>query len=584
MEIRKFKSLDFNFIRNLNLPKYINMKKIYQLDRFQNQKSAFSALLLKLCLATVFVLSLMPLSAKAQQVYTVVEGTYQVDLQGVSPFATIAKNQRSQYLYIGDYLQNLDAPAGYITAVALKITQIALPSGIKPENLQLKMGLTSLTSLPESLIPNLPVHYSTASENIAGTGWYTFTLDTPLYWDGYSNIVMEFCRTNTLTGSSFEIEVDLGLINEYRSAGLHNNIENSNGCTLEGNTTISLPNRRLLPSMRITMTDPCTTNPAAGTVVVSEGNDYCAAPFTLSVINDSFQSGLSYQWQYSSNNGEDFVDIPGATFPELTTSQEFSTYYRRGIMCDALGAMIYPPALYVSGPGCLCNPTVTTVDATGITNVTFGSINNTSSSAPSFTDFRNESSNVHLLEMLELSARVTVATTAVYTKAWIDWNQDGIFSASEAYELGMVNSGTDVSSGAVATVIVPADALLGTTVMRVRTASVADMASLEPCGLTSNGESEDYSITVMPELGIHNSEILKSSIVVFASDKLINIRSTVENIKSIKILDISGRTLYNSQSSDKQTSIALPAIASQILVVEVTTESGFSVNRKVNLK
>ena len=561
------------------------MKEFYPVNPFQKTRRFLKTSSLKACYIAMILLLITPLAVKAQQINTILEGDQQISLQGVSPFSTAVKNQRSQYLYTGDLLQNLEISSGYITSVAVKVTNMPLPTTLQPENLQIKMGLTAMVTLPEDLIPDLPVHYSSAIESITATGWYTFNLTTPLYWDGYSNIVMEFCRTNVMSGASFEVEVYVGLTGEYRTSGLINNLENGNGCSLEGITSISLPNRRLLPSMRIGTFNPCESNPAPGTVIVSSGNNYCGEPFTLSVIDDSYASGLSYQWQYSFNNGTDFINIPGATAPTLTTSQSFSTYYRRGIMCDALEVMIYNGGIVVEGPGCFCNPTVTTVDATGITNVSIGSINSTSSSEPSYTDFRIQSTNVHLLETVELSARVSTTSLPVYTKAWIDWNHDGIFAANEAYELGVLNSGTDLSSGNIASFLVPADAMLGNTVMRVRTASVADMASLEPCGNTLNGESEDYTLSVMPELGIVDASVLKNSLVIFAANKSVNVRSTVQNIKSIKIFDISGRLLYVTELlNEKQISIPLSAIAPQILIVEAKMESGLTINKKVNLK
>ena len=84
-----------------------------------------------------------------------------------------------------------------------------------------------------------------------------------------------------------------------------------------------------------------------------------------------------------------------------------------------------------------------------------------------------------------------------------------------------------------ASIIVPTDAILGQSVMRVRSASVENMSALEPCGNTENGESEDYTVQVLPSLGVPNSAILKNSIVVFASDKSVNIKSTKYSGKKI---------------------------------------------------
>lgn len=560
------------------------MNKNYPPSRCEYDEVNKTNFLTKFKFAIVLLFFAFTASSYAQQVFTVVDGTFQATVQGVSPFATVVKSQRSQYLYTGDLLQNLNAPNGYITAVAIKITQLAAPSGVKPQNVQIKMGLTPLTVLPENFIADLPVHYSSAVENITTTGWYTFNLDTPFAWDGFSNIAIEFCRTNEITGSSFEIAVALGLIDEYRTVGMVSNATNSNGCMLEGNNVVSLPNRRLLPSMRFTMSNPCEMNPNAGTIVVSNSANYCSEPFTLAATGDSIESGLSFQWQ-SSTDGINYVNIAGATAPTLTTTQQFPTYYRRGIMCDELGVMIYPPALLVSGIGCLCNPTVSFQDATGITNVTFGTINKNSDSTPYYSDFRSTQTTVNRESAYTLSARVTSVTGSLFTKGWIDWNNDGVFSESESYNLGSISTGSDVPSGSNASIVVPANAALGLLTMRVRTAEAANISALDPCNNAANGETEDYSILIQPSLSLPGASILESSITVLSRDKSVQVRSTVEDIKGIKIYDISGRLLYTSNSdlNEKVLSIPVSKVSSQVLIVEIRTVSGYTLNRKVSL-
>ena len=87
-----------------------------------------------------------------------------------------------------------------------------------PENVSIKMQLTSDVVLGTELVENLPIYYSSAVESITTTGWHTFTLSTPLEWDGYSNIIVEICRSNTNFGTSFSVEstlynvLDLSLI------------------------------------------------------------------------------------------------------------------------------------------------------------------------------------------------------------------------------------------------------------------------------------------------------------------------------------------------------------------------------------
>ena len=322
----------------------------------QNQKNvslklstAYSKMLK---VAIVFALVFSCQTFKAQTVYTVVEGEQQTMVQGISPLATSINNQRSQYLYVGSSLVQQGATEGLISAIAIKITQVSPSENLYPTNLNIKLGATNLVELPTTMIPNLAVHYSASEEVITQNGWHTFNLQTPFSWDGSSNIIVEFCRTNELTGDGYEVEVYLGALGEYRTTGIYSDTENGNGCTLEGVTPITLPNRRLLPSMQMTMLNPCSGTPNPGTMQVSAGDNYCSAPFTITATDDSQQSGLSYQWQSNLYDNAQFVDIPGATAATLTTTQEFSTYYRRGVVCDESQSFVYPPAIYVDGSDC----------------------------------------------------------------------------------------------------------------------------------------------------------------------------------------------------------------------------------------
>ena len=184
------------------------MRDFYPQNRGQNTNShsKVAKSILNLWMIAALAIFLFPVALEAQVVYTVVEGTVNTSQQGPNPFATSVRNQRTQYLYVGEYLLGQNAPNGYITAIALKINTISVPSSVKPENLQIKMGLTNDIVLPATLVPNLPVHYSSAAENITSEGWHTFNLDNPFEWNGYGNIIIEICRTNVSLGSNFFVE------------------------------------------------------------------------------------------------------------------------------------------------------------------------------------------------------------------------------------------------------------------------------------------------------------------------------------------------------------------------------------------
>lgn len=77
---------------------------------------------------------------------------------------------------------------------------------------------------------------------------------------------------------------------------------------------------------------PCTGIPAPGNTVATPANVCSGQNFKLSLSNDPFVTGLTYQWQISSNNSA-WTDIPGANAKTFITSQNSAAYYRAKVAC-----------------------------------------------------------------------------------------------------------------------------------------------------------------------------------------------------------------------------------------------------------
>jgi hypothetical protein len=130
-----------------------------------------------------------------------------------------------------------------------------------------------------------------------------------------------------------------------------------------------------------------------------------------------------------------------------------------------------------------------------ITNVTFNTINNTSG---------DECATQHYGDYTGISTTVTTGTTYTlsvtfysegiwteHVRAWFDWNGNFAFEAGESFYLG---SGIDATL--TTNVLVPVDAVIGSTRLRVIEQYSTDPTS--PCDphATSYGETEDYTIIV----------------------------------------------------------------------------------------
>lgn len=134
-----------------------------------------------------------------------------------------------------------------------------------------------------------------------------------------------------------------------------------------------------------------------------------------------------------------------------------------------------------------------------ISNVTFADINN-SSSYSGYTNYIYDDpaivsiSSTHLLSVSRPND--AVFNTKCFWKVWIDYNQDGIFDDNSELVLNRVN---EANSLITENVIIPANALPGTTRMRVAMKySESGVTAPLPCeeGEYGLGELEDYAIII----------------------------------------------------------------------------------------
>ncbi len=134
---------------------------------------------------------------------------------------------------------------------------------------------------------------------------------------------------------------------------------------------------------------------------------------------------------------------------------------------------------------------------TAITQVNFNQIsNNSGGKTNAYEDYTNLSTVVQRGQTYNLSVNVdTDGNYTVYSKVWIDWNQDGDFAdAGEEYDLGSATNVVDgITSNAPLSIVIPVSASIGKTRMRV---SVKYNNYPTACETGFDGEVEDYTIIV----------------------------------------------------------------------------------------
>jgi len=145
-----------------------------------------------------------------------------------------------------------------------------------------------------------------------------------------------------------------------------------------------------------------------------------------------------------------------------------------------------------------CTPSVFSYNADiGISKVVFGQITNytkqASNTYSSFVNIPSLSTTVQLGLTYPLTVqRTSPASNKIIRTVYIDWNQDGIFSAAE--KVAVDSGSTSVSW--TPNIKIPTTAVIGATVMRIAVNTGASTNT--PCGPNSYGEFQDYRIYVRP--------------------------------------------------------------------------------------
>jgi len=140
-----------------------------------------------------------------------------------------------------------------------------------------------------------------------------------------------------------------------------------------------------------------------------------------------------------------------------------------------------------------CTAGSTSTSLEKISNVTFSNINNNSTSTGGYEDFSSVTGNVTQGLTYPFSASFTgTSYDSDQVIVWIDFNQDGDFT--DVGEQVLIT--TPAKSPWTGNITIPAGALTGTTKMRVRLHDSSLGPNLTPCGTSSYGQVEDYTINI----------------------------------------------------------------------------------------
>lgn len=307
-------------------------------------------------------------------------------------------------------------------------------------------------------------------------------------------------------------------------------------------------------------------------------------------------TGLSYQWQVSTNAEEDWTNlgtVQNSNIFQVANQTVASSY--RVIIADSENATSTVSATVNVGQNapsqCYCVSLISLScnDGDVITNVLFESIDNSSGCG----DIEGYISYVDVVDpavvrkgdAVGISVTVGDGYESESVGVWIDYNQNGIFETSEYTYVG---TGHDETLSA--TVNIPEMASVGETRMRVVVLALGaeDFSSEFSCGPNNNldvyGEIEDYLVDIQPALSTPGFNSSNFAMYPNPTTGVVNFKfenSTLVN--AINVYSLSGQLILNKQFSSfsDNYSIDMQKASTGVYIVKVETENGTQINRLI---
>ena len=255
----------------------------------------------------------------------------------------------------------------------------------------------------------------------------------------------------------------------------------------------------------------CSGTPTAGATAAS-ANPICpSVPTTLSLTGATMGTGLTYQWQ-SSTDGITYTNISGATSSSYVATQTANTYYQCVLTCSG-NSSTSTPLLVTTNTfiNCYCTSAALYTGDEEIWNVSIGTMNNSSTCATTggpgstLNLYSNYTTNVTppiLAATATYNLGVTIGMCGTYpynnmTKVFIDFNQNGLFT--DPGETVYASATATAGGGTInALVTIPSTASIGLTRMRIVNVETSSATSVNPCGTYGYGETEDYLVNIAP--------------------------------------------------------------------------------------
>ena len=260
----------------------------------------------------------------------------------------------------------------------------------------------------------------------------------------------------------------------------------------------------------------------------------------------------------SATLSQDEINAPG-TFSLALTNIEQLDLADYSITVTASAAELTASAnLTLSIVDTVCSAAGNLDFETATTAVVFNNINqrDRSTKTAPYTVFTSEYTDINRESSYDLSVRVhTDDDFEVATTVWIDWNQNCNFSdPGETYDLGTATAVFDEpTTNSPRAIVIPSDAALGTTTMRVSTRFVNTNPNFSACETGFDGEVEDYSVNVLESIAGYGDEFI--DLMAFPNPTFGSFTLKFQTNSSadfkVHIYDIRGRRIYSKEFKNR---------------------------------
>lgn len=245
-------------------------------------------------------------------------------------------------------------------------------------------------------------------------------------------------------------------------------------------------------SNSITITVNPSVVPAVAIAITAGSNPSNAgASVTFTATPTNGGAAPSYQWKVNGTNAG--TNSPTFTTTTLTNGQIVTCVMTSNATCAVpASATSNAITMTINGGVTYCTAGTTSTTYERITNVTMGSINNTSA-ASSYSNYTALSTNVSVGVATSITVTIGVPYSTDKVYIWCDWNRNGTLTdAGEAVYASAAGVGPFSTS-----ITPPTGTSAGAVRMRIRLTDSGAGPNTTPCGNSSYGEVEDYTLNVV---------------------------------------------------------------------------------------